>query len=110
MLFIVREYRFIENVLECGYARYPLNFFPRFYMLAHNGLPHVGQRRCDLLPEFFAFFNSAEYAFATDFPVFFVLSFFFFQPLVVVVVSVVTVCFADITDSYSAIHRCTDRR
>ena len=44
-------------------------------MFAHSGLPQVGQRRCfGSLFDDFAFFNEAEYAFATDLPVFFVLS------------------------------------
>ena len=77
-------------------------------MLTHNGLPQVGQRLLldFALPEDLAFFNSAEYAFATDLPVFFVLFFFFFRLVTVVVV---IVCVADIIDSYSATCHCTDR-
>lgn len=77
-------------------------------MFTHSGLPQVGHRLLeDLedLPDDFAFFSCAEYAFATDFPVFFLSSFHF----LVVVVVVVVVCLADISYSYSAIHRYTDR-
>ena len=95
MLFFVRENCLIENVIECGYARYSLKFSSIVYVFTHNGLPHVGQRRCLELPDSFAFFNCAEYAFATALPVFLVLFFLFFHSLVEVVVSVVvTVCFA----------------
>ena len=107
MLFFVREYCLIENVFESGYARYSLKFLSIVYMFAHSGLPHVGQRRCFEPPDSFAFFNCAEYAFATALPVFFVL-FLSFHSLVEVVV--VVVCVADIIHSYSQHCHCTDRR
>ena len=81
-------------------------------MLAHNGLPQVGQRRLEdfaVFADCFAFLSCAEYAFAIDLPVFFVVSFLSFHFLVVVVV-VVVVCLADISYSCSANRRYTDRR
>ena len=78
-------------------------------MFTHSGLPQVGHRLLeDLedLPDDFAFFSCAEYAFATDFPGLFVESSFFFRLLTVVVV---IVCVADITDSYSATCHYIDR-
>ena len=102
----------IDQRMKRGYVGYFFYLFPCFYVLTHSGLPQVGQRLLedlDVLPDCFAFFSCAEYAFATDFPVFFVVSFLSFHFLVVVVV-VVIVCLADISYSYSAIHRCTDRR